>query len=311
MYFSYKGWHVTTTSEYLKEFRNGNFWPVYDLELQKKLLLELPNYINERDNADKYAYAYALYKHGNRFDQDKAFYLTEQLLDCDYLPAYYLYGLMFYEGVCVTKSYASAFKWFDRGAQKGLAICEYNLGIMYIEGNGVLKDEAKGMQFIERSADSGFNKALYFIGYNYYKGKYQYPVDYLTAFNYFDRGVRQADPACCLAMYDMYANGNGVQKDKSKAVKYLSYSAMYGNMYSNYRMGLINLLGEEVEKNIDAAYRYFTVAADGDVAEACYYAGALILGGDVFWVDKSVGKEYIKKGAKLGSENAKKLLKSI
>lgn len=311
MYFSFRGWSVSSAKEYLKEYRNGNFCPVYDIYTQKKLLEELPILIDKNSNVDNYAYALALYKHGDRIEQDKAFYLVEKLLDNDYLPAYDLYGLMFYDGICVSQSYATAFKWFERGADKGFAIAHYHLGCLYLEGKGVAKNVNKGMEYIERSAGYGYNKAVYYVGYCYYKGINGYPLDYLSAKNYFETGNRQSDAQSSLALYDMYDRGLGVQKNTQTAIKYLSYSALSGSTFANYKMGLINYLGESVEKNIGSAYEYFIKSAEGNNAEACYFAGSMILNKEVWWEDQNKGIQLVKKGAELGSTRAKELLKKL
>ncbi|MDX1489231.1 MAG: hypothetical protein R3268_13565 [Acidiferrobacterales bacterium] len=52
-----------------------------------------------------------------------------------------------------------ALKWYERAANAGHAVAQYNLGLLYLKGEDVPWDGFKGMAWISKAADAGDAKA--------------------------------------------------------------------------------------------------------------------------------------------------------
>eukprot|EP00825_Cyclidium_porcatum_P004770 TRINITY_DN1225_c0_g1_i6.p2 TRINITY_DN1225_c0_g1~~TRINITY_DN1225_c0_g1_i6.p2 ORF type:complete len:127 (-),score=25.25 TRINITY_DN1225_c0_g1_i6:201-581(-) len=78
---------------------------------------------------------------------------------------------------------------------------------------------------------------------------------------------------------DCYENGQGVEKDLIKAVKYYQMSADQGNVKGQNNLGRYYENGQGVEKNYQLAVKYYQMSADQGNADAqnrlgdCYENG--------------------------------------
>ena len=61
----------------------------------------------------------------------------------------------------------------------------------------------------------------------------------------------------------MYANGNGVTKDKAEAARWYHKAADQGEAYAQYNLGICYANGEGVPKNYIESYKWFCLAAAG------------------------------------------------
>ena len=68
-------------------------------------------------------------------------------------------GIMYGEGRGVPQNYYTAFKYFQKAAQKGLADAQFNLGIMYYEGKGVPKNYNIAFEWFKKAAQQGHAQA--------------------------------------------------------------------------------------------------------------------------------------------------------
>jgi TPR repeat protein len=67
----------------------------------------------------------------------------------------------------VKKNQKKAVEWYQKAAEQGDAIAQYNLGISYKEGQGVKKDKNKAAEWLSKAAaqgDEDAQKALQELG---------------------------------------------------------------------------------------------------------------------------------------------------
>ncbi|MBQ4061195.1 MAG: sel1 repeat family protein [Bacilli bacterium] len=310
-YFNYNVWFAFDSKEYLKLHREGYICATYNKEIGQKLLTELPQLIDNNSPVDLYAYALVLYKNGDRFDKDKAFAIFDKLCDQEYLPAYNAYGVCLFDGICVTKSIPGAIRLFKKASDLGCISSKYNLGYFYLRGIGVDKDIELGKSFIEDAANKGCNNALHALGSFYLQGLNGYPQDYNSAFNYLKQASNHYSAKAASLLADMYLNGLGCTKDIDKAIKEHVHASMLDFVPSQKFLADTYYYGKVTEKNIDRAYSYYLRAAENGDAYSMYSVGYMIVKNEVFWVDKSIGIDWLKKSASLGNEDAEKLLSKL
>lgn len=308
-YFNYTVWFAYDPKYYLQLHREGFICCTYDKETGKKLLSELPKLIDNDSPVDLYAYAIALYKNGDRMDKDKAFYLFDKLIDKDYLPAINAYAVCLYDGICVSKNLPGAARMFKKASDLGCVTAKYNLGNAYLNGYGVDIDIPLGTSLIEDAASRGNTSALHALGTFYYQGKYGYPKDYYSAFNYFKEASIHYQAKAAFLLADMYIKGLGCDKDIEKGLKEYQHAASLDHVPSQKFLGDVYYYGSMAPKDIDRAYSNYLRAAENGDDYAMYSVGYMIVKGEVFWVDKSIGIDWLKKASKLGNSEATKLLK--
>jgi TPR repeat protein len=310
-YYNYRGYYATNPREFLKEYRNGNLCIFYSKKDGAKLIKDLPSLIDKSSDIDMYAYAYALYKFGDINDKHRAFKIVNDLVEKKFVPAYNIYGLTLFEGYVVTKSEKGAFDWFKEASDEGFIISRHNLALCYLNGNGVAKDVARGMALLEECAEEGYHLSLNSIATVYYKGINGYPQDYSKAYYYYNKASLYYDGKAAFAVAVMHEKGLGCEKSKQKAFLNYQFAAGLDHVYSQLITGEWLLFGTHGEKNVDSACAFLTDAANNGNELAMYYLGAGSLDGTFWWIDKSDGKEWLKKAAKLGQEDAIALVKKL
>ena len=141
-------------------------------------------------------------------------------------------------------------------AEKGFAQAQYNLGVMYEKGNGVKQNHRKAKKWFSLAADQDLAKAVEKLdllskekvenksqdtpkglldnSFNLNSKNFQDGLnatnkeDYKTAHQLF---LKLAEQGVAKAQYNlglMYAKGNGVVKDDSKAIKWWTLAAEQG-----------------------------------------------------------------------------------
>jgi len=310
-YFNYTVWFAYDVKYYLQLHREGFICATYDKKTGKQLLTDLPKLIDNNSPVDLYAYAIALYQNGDRIDKDRAFAYFDKLIDMDYLPAINAYAVCLYDGICASKNLPGAARMFKKAADLDCVTAKYNLGNAYLNGYGVDVNISLGSSLIEEAASRGNTSALHALGTFYYKGKYGYPQDYYSAFNYFKEASLHYHAKAAYILADMYINGLGCTKDIEKGLKEYAHAAVLDHVPSQKFLGEAYYYGEITTKDIDRAYSFSLMAAENGDDHAMYSVGFMIVTGEVFWIDKSIGIDWLKKASKLGNENATKLLRKL
>lgn len=69
-------------------------------------------------------------------------------------------------------NYKTSFYWYEKSANQGSNVAQYNLGILYLEGIGIEeKDYKKAIELFEKSAEQGYTDAQTKLGDIYITGK--------------------------------------------------------------------------------------------------------------------------------------------
>ena len=92
--------------------------------------------------------------------------------------------------------------------------------------------------------------------------------DYKTSYNLI---LPLAKKGFAQAQYNlgvMYGNGNGVEKNYSKAIKWWNLAADQGNDKAQYSLGVMYEDGKGVEKNLKTAKKWFQLASNQGLAKA-------------------------------------------
>jgi TPR repeat protein len=80
-------------------------------------------------------------------------------------------GLMYEQGIAVTKNEKEAFYWYGKAASQGNAGAQYNLGVLYENGRGTAVDFTKANEWYRRASVQGDGLAIGNLGMLYIRGQ--------------------------------------------------------------------------------------------------------------------------------------------
>ena len=67
--------------------------------------------------------------------------------------------------------YSKAFTLFQKAANQGVALAQYNLGLMYYNGRGVIQDDKQAVYWYQKAANQGDASAQLNLGVMYANGR--------------------------------------------------------------------------------------------------------------------------------------------
>lgn len=85
---------------------------------------------------------------------------------------------------------------------------------------------------------------------------------------------------------NIYHNGEDIECDYGKAVKWYMLSAEKGNAEAQYRLGNIYDKGKDIERDYEKAVKWYKLSAEQGYANAQYSLG------DMYYFEKGVDKDY-------------------
>ncbi len=139
--------------------------------------------------------------------------------------AQYELGLRYAEGRGgAPRDPKTAFQWFAKAADKGLAPAQYRLGSIYEKGMGVDRDYAKALSWYKRAADVGNARAMHNLAV-------------------------------------LYAGGGDGKPDYDQAAQWFRKAAEYGVRDSQFNLAILCARGLGVPQNLAQSYLWFSAAA--------------------------------------------------
>jgi len=179
---------------------------------------------------------------------------------------WYRIGKMHCYGLGTEQDYAQSFEWFLKSAHEGNKFAQYSLANLYYYGNGVEKDLSQAFWWYRKSSEQGQPYAvaqMYSKGEYVAENKETAQRYYKAALSGFLEleSKDQADDNLYYKLGAMYKNGLGTEIDIPKAIEYFEKSTE--NMWSTYQLGRLYLFGaEELEKDKEKAVEWLTKSAN-------------------------------------------------
>ena len=144
----------------------------------------------------------------------------------------------------------------------------------------------------ETSSDAVSEKA-----FRYYLGYGGLPIDYVEAFELFQSIENSGDPIALFGLAVMYNNGEGVQKNKTKANEYfnivlsnLKARAYSGDAISQFCLGIYYGQDDESTMDLKSAFEWLCKSAEQGYPPAQFFAGTFYYNG--CWVKKDYNAAF-------------------
>ncbi|MBQ9182154.1 MAG: sel1 repeat family protein [Neisseriaceae bacterium] len=126
------------------------------------------------------------------------------------------------------KNYQQAKHWLELSAGQNHPMAQNNLGILYMNGLGVTKDYAKAKEYFELAAEKGYSMGHSNLGVMYFQGLFG-ERDCQKAKYHLELAVEKYNPVAQNLLGAMYAHGICVRQDRGKGIAFLRQAAEQGN----------------------------------------------------------------------------------
>ena len=167
---------------------------------------------------------------------------------------------LLYRGGVRPSSPKNAMKWMEIYASKGNASVQYNLGMAYYLGEIVSPDIKKSTFWFELSAYQNNLESIKLLDSIYAE---DYP-DQQRRFYWVNRGASLGDAYLQCTLGDMYASGDGVNRDNKKVLYWYNKSAdqnVQDSAYAYVALGKLYREGIIAPKNMKKSEIYFSKAS--------------------------------------------------
>lgn len=175
----------------------------------------------------------------------------------------------------------------------------YKIGAMYKNGLGTEADMNKAIGYFKRSAELNNKNGLYEYGKALLIGDKDIP----KAMDFLEKAVRLGNLNAKRFLALEYINGEHIEQDIDKGIEMLTECADGGDPLSCFLLGIIYFKGEFVNRNLSKAEKYLLMA-DKDSGHACYYLGKFYQEEEKYdidkvveWLEKAVNYDEIKANA--------------
>lgn len=174
-------------------------------------------------------------------------------------------GFMYGQGILVNKrDDQQAITWYQKAAEQGHAVAQYNLGMSYEYGGfGIALDYQQAMSWYRKSAEQGYDMAQYSYASYYTKGLF-ITEDFKKAGEWYQKVAIQGNVSAQRQLGVYYEGGYGVEKNEQQAFDWYRKAAEQGDLLAQYDLGRCYEKGIGVSQDKDLAlYWYEKVAEQG------------------------------------------------
>ncbi len=165
-------------------------------------------------------------------------------------------AIMYVYGYGCDESFERALEYWDKGAELGNAVCEYQLAMVYLNGiSGVKKDISKAAEYIKSAANKGFAPAV--------KALSTLPKKYTEKTQAEIEELEKAEDAKSLyTLGNCYFKGDGVPQNKSKAIDCYTKAAKRGHFASQVALITRYTMDNDIPKAWSVAEHWYRMSTD-------------------------------------------------
>ncbi|MBQ7544836.1 MAG: SEL1-like repeat protein [Synergistaceae bacterium] len=256
-------------------------------------------------------------------------------------------GDLYRFGNGVRQDFDKAREWYEKAASRNNQYALYNLGTMYEAGEGVRQDFAKAQEYYEKAASRGHEDAKAAIARlnNPQRAAYQpqnppygssrgstsvaparpktpapssskkaasttskSPKSVGSGFFAVMDKAQHGDVNAQFEVGRMYAEGDGTEKNYTKAAEWYQKAAMRKHDMAQNNLGDLYRFGNGVRQDFDKAREWYEKAASRNNEHALFSLGWMYEFGEGVYPDINKAREYYGKSASRGNEDAREAI---
>ncbi|MDE6756710.1 MAG: sel1 repeat family protein [Muribaculaceae bacterium] len=130
----------------------------------------------------------------------------------------------------LNRDYKEAFLLYKQSADAGNPEAMHNVAVMLIQPLGCVQDVAAAIDYYIKASKAGYNPSTYNLGHMNYMGNLNGEVNKPMAANFFRMAADNGHPESAHYLGLMYKDGDGVEQDTEKAIKYMRIAATEGDI---------------------------------------------------------------------------------
>jgi TPR repeat protein len=173
-------------------------------------------------------------------------------------------------------------------------------------------DVAKAVAALRKSAEEGNAEAQFRLGVIYGNGDEGVEIDHQKAMAWFSQAARQGHENALITMAWMYANGAGVDMDEDKARELYLMAADHGSAKAQYVVATMFRFAQfGAEKDLARALHYYTESANQGFATAQFALGKMLVEGKLVEKDMNTALQWLTLAHANGSKRAEGYIQEL
>src|ERR1043166_5523879 len=205
----------------------------------------------------------------------------------NHLNSIYLLGYFNYHGIETNINMQNAFELYQKAAELGNDVAQFDLANMYIDGYGVNKNYNKAFEISKKLAEKEYSSGISLLGYCHNNG-IGTSIDNKMAFKLYQKAADLGNDMAQYRLARAYKNGLGVNKDYVKAFELYQKSADREYLKGIHMLGYCYDFGIGTNINKQKAFELYQKAADLGNSIAQYKLARMYRKGENF------KRDYIK-----------------
>lgn len=213
----------------------------------------------------------------------------------------YMVGKCYYNHIGIKQNYTRALKWFNKAVENNNTDAICFLGKCYQNGTGVDVDSNKAKEYFEKALSLGDKESGYYLALAYRKENQDENKIFELIKDAALNNVVLAQSEYANYLY----NGNLVEKDEAQAIQYYTKAAELKDPNACYMLGLLLEEGTAIKQNLPQAVKHYSTAANSNHLLALLKLASCYENGIGLNRNSATAEQLYKKAIDLGSEEAK------
>ncbi|MGH6923362.1 MAG: caspase family protein, partial [Propylenella sp.] len=224
----------------------------------------------------------------------------EKAAAADYPVAMNNLGIVYQDGLGVTRDYGEARRWFEKAAEHDYPEAMTNVGLLHEYGNGVAQSYPEARRWYEKAAALDDSASMNNLGllYQYARGVQQ---DLAEARRWYEKAAEQSHSGAMNNLGVLYERGDGVAQSYAEARRWYEKSAELGDGGAMNNLGLIYQYARGVQQDYAEARRWYEKGADKGSTGAMNNIGILYEYGYGVPQSYSEARRWYEKAAEAGN----------
>lgn len=145
------------------------------------------------------------------------------------------------------------FDLLQKAARGGVTPALHNIGNCYADGKGAKQSDKNALLYYQAADEAGDHFASFTLGTWYYSGRGGLEVSKEKSFQLQLKAAQRGHPGAMFNIGTALLTGDGVEKDKENALKWLQHAANAGIVPARLNLAKVYMEGDRSSRRLDDA----------------------------------------------------------